>query len=1688
MSVFGFPSLYDGLGVAALVEGGEQVSALCEGDGSALATPPTVATISTVGVSAIQSVATHVAAAVATASTVGVPTVAVSHTVAQGRPVFAGASSLVGVTAGNVTPSLPVGWEAGDVALLLAGTNDSNTFPTPTGWTVLGGRVSANGSTRLYYRRLQAGDTDPTFTIATGTALSAANGLFARIWTWRGASSTGVALQGSLQQTANTTASPLSSSTTGTLDTYCQVVSLLAVNNDVVFTSGFPASGWVPAGSIDTTTVGLDQMACAMTIPMMSASTQAAAGFGTLASSESWSSYTVIVTGFSLATTTTVGVPAVQTSSTFTPPVVATTSAVGVPTIISGTPVAATTVATVTSIGIVEVVTHPLVFVDTFTDTNGVTTATHVPDLNATGQAYLDPVSSHVRNVIQSNQLTMESSMLVFNPGVKSFQLNLYDWEIGYGIGTDEEPGVYAWGYSSTTCVDIKILVGNDDITIKGVNGTYGSQHFTGSPYTLPDWNDGSGRDFRVESDGLSYLDIHYRTTPGVGSWTLLLHNTDATKIAYYAGLRTEMAVYAFRNPSHNIDAITVYDLSTLSATPVATTVSVGVPSIGTSSSVPAVNWIAYNGTTDYLLVTEAEVGATNWTAGVPLDITFFVKTTHADGILLGQWSPASATVGGAPAAGGHVPAIYIDTSGFVRASCFWHNSTSAQNVSTSVVTDGKVHRIRVTYSGGVERLYIDGVEEDNQTVSQTFYSSDIAYTLGVGYVAAPPWAALTGGWNYFEGDLALDAQASVRTVASVGVPTITIAAAPAPPVVATVSAVGVPVVDTPASATVAAVVVASTSSVGVPAIVSPATVPAISVATVTAVGVPVTKTGATFTPPVIVTSSTVGVPVVQTGLRVAAIAVATVTAVGVPVTKTGATISAISVATVTTVGVPVVPVVSAPPAVVTTSTVGVPTISTGAKATPPVVVTTTAVGVPVTHAGATITTATVATTAFVPTFQTTPLVTTAAAAWRARDYSGTGPVLDLTGNGYDLTVVNATFSGDHFVNTNFGSMLTRTGHPTVGDGPLTLIGVFSGINGNAGNLVDLSDNFDATSGVILTVSGDEVQVWYFDTVEFESVEGEMADFYGVQTYAVVLTPTEATTYAKEGVLAPTGPGLTWNVDGATELRVGETFGVGAGACFWGGAIFDVALTGPEIAQAGRELLHGVARISATASVTATAVATVSAVGVPSVETASPVSVPAVAVATVSTVGVPIFATGATPAPPVVQTAIAVGVPTISAGATVTSVTVATTCSVGVPVTQTSSTVTPSVVVTASTVGVPAITAPATSPPAAVVTTTTVGVPVTQTGSTVTTTSVVTATAVGVPTLSAGATTTAGTVATASTVPPPSLSSGAGITVAASTVATSSAVEQVAVSTGSTTSPASIATVTSIPEPAAVLSATVAPTAVASTSTVGAPAVATSSSLAATAVSTAVAIGVPAFTSAATVTPAAVASSTTIGVPATSTTGVATPATVVTSSSVGAPTVAASSTVAATRVDTTVGIPAPTTALAAVATPATISTTTSVPTASPSEQLVAPAAIITFSTVPATTPATGSTATPATIGSAVSIGIHVPATGATVAADVLVTVTGIGTPSVSTSALVLPASVATVSVVEEPFLTSGGHRVILEITVEERTITLAVTDRGVAVLGPDRGVTVQAMDRAVTVETAERDVDSVPVEFVATPL
>lgn len=191
---------------------------------------------------------------------------------------------------------------------------------------------------------------------------------------------------------------------------------------------------------------------------------------------------------------------------------------------------------------------------------------------------------------------------------------------------------------------------------------------------------------------------------------------------------------------------------------------SVGFDTSGNGNNLTLVNGVTWvtgqigpfaeslNGSSQYAQLPSSIFGSyptSGSTNTYDLSFSAWFKTTTA-GVIFSQ----NDTTAPPSTPSGYVPAIYVDNSGAVRSSMFWHNDVSFQIVSPATTyADGNWHQVVDTYSSGVETLYIDGASVGSQTKAEFSYNPSYNYLLGTSYNNG--WSNLSlGGYQYFNGSL----------------------------------------------------------------------------------------------------------------------------------------------------------------------------------------------------------------------------------------------------------------------------------------------------------------------------------------------------------------------------------------------------------------------------------------------------------------------------------------------------------------------------------------------------------------------------------------------------------------------------------------------------------------------------------------------------------------------------------------------------------------------------------------------------------------------------------------------------------------------------------------------------------------------------------------------------------------------
>jgi len=116
-------------------------------------------------------------------------------------------------------------------------------------------------------------------------------------------------------------------------------------------------------------------------------------------------------------------------------------------------------------------------------------------------------------------------------------------------------------------------------------------------------------------------------------------------------------------------------------------------------------------------------------------------------GVILGQSSVPPFTQNG------WVPAIYIDTSFYLRTSVFWGGSTGNQSVSPSPLSINTWYNVTVTNGNNTQKTYLNGELIATLSKTQASYNSTYYYTLGAGVWNG--WTGTTGVVGYLQGQIA---------------------------------------------------------------------------------------------------------------------------------------------------------------------------------------------------------------------------------------------------------------------------------------------------------------------------------------------------------------------------------------------------------------------------------------------------------------------------------------------------------------------------------------------------------------------------------------------------------------------------------------------------------------------------------------------------------------------------------------------------------------------------------------------------------------------------------------------------------------------------------------------------------------------------------------------------------------------
>ena len=131
-----------------------------------------------------------------------------------------------------------------------------------------------------------------------------------------------------------------------------------------------------------------------------------------------------------------------------------------------------------------------------------------------------------------------------------------------------------------------------------------------------------------------------------------------------------------------------------------------------------------FDGTNDYIRLPTNFFTHEN---GTPFTISIWFKTATS-GMILGQENGSTPGTGS-----GWNPALYVDTNGKLRTSCFYGGNTSNQSVSAISVNDNLWHQITVTFESSSHKSFLDGILFGTISKTQQNYSATYYYYLGSG-------------------------------------------------------------------------------------------------------------------------------------------------------------------------------------------------------------------------------------------------------------------------------------------------------------------------------------------------------------------------------------------------------------------------------------------------------------------------------------------------------------------------------------------------------------------------------------------------------------------------------------------------------------------------------------------------------------------------------------------------------------------------------------------------------------------------------------------------------------------------------------------------------------------------------------------------------------------------------------------
>jgi large repetitive protein len=172
-------------------------------------------------------------------------------------------------------------------------------------------------------------------------------------------------------------------------------------------------------------------------------------------------------------------------------------------------------------------------------------------------------------------------------------------------------------------------------------------------------------------------------------------------------------------------------------------TVTLGATGSGAFADTTAAQ---FDGTTSYVALPAADIPATG-----PTSVGLWFKTATAGstsgGVLFGYQSGSITDVAGTA---GWVPAIYVDTSGYLRGGFYISGGPAV--TSTKKVNDGAWHQVVLAGAGSSQSLYLDGALVGTKSATILTFAATNSY-IGAG--KWQNWAGTSGATGYFAGSIA---------------------------------------------------------------------------------------------------------------------------------------------------------------------------------------------------------------------------------------------------------------------------------------------------------------------------------------------------------------------------------------------------------------------------------------------------------------------------------------------------------------------------------------------------------------------------------------------------------------------------------------------------------------------------------------------------------------------------------------------------------------------------------------------------------------------------------------------------------------------------------------------------------------------------------------------------------------------